>query len=161
MPGSGFDGSSSKRPVEAGEVFLERYVDRPKHVEVQVLGDAHGSIVHLFERDCSVQRRHQKIIEESPSPVIAAELRERMANAAVSLATAAGYENAGTVEFVVDGGGGGVRDTEEDDVGALGGLGEPTSAVVVVETHEATLWTEVQILTASDALPNAAFGYPP
>jgi len=83
-------------------LILERYVPRARHIEFQVLGDSHGSLVHLFERECSVQRRHQKIIEESPSPFVDDDLRAQMGAAAVRAARACGYENAGTVEFIVD-----------------------------------------------------------
>ena len=83
-------------------VFLERYVASSRHVEIQILGDAHGNIVHLGERECSIQRRHQKIVEESPSPIVDAEMRTAMGEAALSLACHMGYESAGTVEFLVD-----------------------------------------------------------
>jgi acetyl-CoA carboxylase biotin carboxylase subunit len=84
-----------------GTLLLEKYVAGARHVEFQILGDAYGNLVHLFERDCSIQRRHQKIIEESPSPAIGHELRLRMGEAAVALARAIGYSNAGTVEFIL------------------------------------------------------------
>ncbi len=83
-------------------VFLERYVPRSRHVEIQILGDAHGGLVHLGERECSIQRRHQKIIEESPSPAVDETTRAAMGTAALGLARAIGYESAGTVEFLVD-----------------------------------------------------------
>ena len=85
-----------------GTLYVERLVDEPRHVEIQIFGDAHGQIVHLFERDCSTQRRHQKVIEESPSPAVTPGLRARIAEAAVAAARAAQYENAGTIEFLVD-----------------------------------------------------------
>jgi propionyl-CoA carboxylase alpha chain len=83
-------------------VFLERYIAQARHVEIQILGDAHGGLVHLGERECSIQRRHQKIVEESPSPVVDADLRTAMGDAALRLARAIGYRSAGTVEFLVD-----------------------------------------------------------
>jgi acetyl-CoA/propionyl-CoA carboxylase, biotin carboxylase, biotin carboxyl carrier protein len=83
-------------------VFLERYLEDPRHVEVQVLADAHGAVVHLGERDCSIQRRHQKIVEETPSPAVSAELRERIGRIGVDAARAVGYVNAGTVEGLLD-----------------------------------------------------------
>jgi acetyl-CoA carboxylase biotin carboxylase subunit len=85
-----------------GTVYLERYLERPRHVEVQILGDQHGSLIHLGERECSIQRRYQKILEETPSPAVSERLREEMTAAALKVAKAAGYYNAGTVEFILD-----------------------------------------------------------
>ncbi|MEW5847491.1 MAG: acetyl-CoA carboxylase biotin carboxylase subunit [Myxococcota bacterium] len=84
-------------------VFIERLIERPRHVEVQIVGDASGKVHALFERECSVQRRHQKVLEEAPSPVVTPEMRLKMAEAAVRAGESAGYRNAGTVEFIVDG----------------------------------------------------------
>src|SRR5439155_25656613 len=84
-----------------GTLYVERLIEAPRHVEVQILADSHGSAVHLFERECSVQRRHQKVIEESPAPALTAALRARMTAAAVIVAQAANYRNAGTIEFLV------------------------------------------------------------
>jgi len=86
-----------------GVVFLEKYLPAPRHIEIQVMGDQHGSLVHLFERECSIQRRHQKIIEEAPSPVLSDALRSAMGDAAVAAARAIDYSSAGTVEFLLDG----------------------------------------------------------
>ncbi|WP_316824885.1 acetyl-CoA carboxylase biotin carboxylase subunit [Pedobacter miscanthi] len=85
-----------------GAVFIERYVTSPRHIEIQVLGDTHGNIVHLFERECSVQRRHQKVVEEAPSSVLTAEIRQQMGKCAVDVARSVNYTGAGTVEFILD-----------------------------------------------------------
>ena len=85
-----------------GRLYMEKYIHNPRHIEVQILGDNYGNVVHLFERECSVQRRHQKLIEESPSAFVTPELREKMTSAAVALAKRVGYRNAGTIEFLVD-----------------------------------------------------------
>jgi acetyl-CoA carboxylase biotin carboxylase subunit len=85
-----------------GSVFIERYVSAPRHIEIQVLGDMHGNIVHLFERECSIQRRHQKVIEEAPSSILTPEIRAQMGKCAVDVARAVNYVGAGTVEFILD-----------------------------------------------------------
>ena len=100
----GFRGAASEALASFGDgrIFIERYVERPRHVEIQVLADRHGAVLHLGERECSVQRRHQKVLEEAPSPFVDGAMREAMGGQAVALARAAGYESAGTVEFIVD-----------------------------------------------------------
>ena len=85
-----------------GSVFIERYVTSPRHIEIQVLGDTHGNIVHLFERECSIQRRHQKVVEEAPSIILTEEIRQRMGACAVDVARSVNYVGAGTVEFILD-----------------------------------------------------------
>ena len=98
--------ATARAEAQAGfgnpEVYIEKYCDRPRHVEIQILGDKHGNVIHLGERDCSIQRRHQKIIEEAPSSVSTPELRTAMGEAAVRAAKAVGYSSAGTMEFLVD-----------------------------------------------------------
>lgn len=84
------------------EVYIEKFIQNPRHIEIQILGDQHGNVVHLGERECSLQRRHQKILEEAPSPVMTPEVREKMGEAAVNAGKAINYEGAGTVEFIVD-----------------------------------------------------------
>jgi acetyl-CoA carboxylase, biotin carboxylase subunit len=83
-------------------LYLEKFVEEPRHIEIQIVGDQYGKVCHLSERDCSIQRRHQKLVEETPSPIVSAELREKMGEAAIRGAQAIGYEGAGTVEFLVD-----------------------------------------------------------
>jgi acetyl-CoA carboxylase biotin carboxylase subunit len=85
-----------------GSVFIEKFVTRPRHIEFQIFGDRHGNVVHLFERECSVQRRHQKVVEEAPSSILTPQLRQQMGEAAVNAAKAARYFNAGTIEFILD-----------------------------------------------------------
>jgi acetyl/propionyl-CoA carboxylase alpha subunit len=85
-----------------GSVFIEKYITSPKHIEIQVLGDHHGNIIHLFERECSIQRRHQKVVEEAPSISITPEIRNEMGRCAVDVARSCGYYGAGTVEFIMD-----------------------------------------------------------
>ncbi len=88
-----------------GTLYIERLIERPRHVEIQIFADAHGHAVSMFERECSLQRRHQKVVEESPSPAVSADLRAQMGEAAIAAARAVGYRNAGTVEFLVEGAG--------------------------------------------------------
>lgn len=99
-----FEGAAREAELAFGnaDLYLERYLEEPRHIEIQIVGDADGNLVHLGERDCSLQRRHQKLIEESPSPLVDAELRERMGAAAMAVARAAGYQSAGTVEFLFE-----------------------------------------------------------
>jgi acetyl-CoA carboxylase biotin carboxylase subunit len=101
---SAFQGAQSEaqRSFKSGELYIEKLILNPRHIEVQVFGDEHGNVVYLGERECSVQRRHQKVIEEAPSPIVNAAMRQQMGETAVRVAKAAGYFNAGTIEFLVD-----------------------------------------------------------
>ena len=94
--------SEAERAFGDGEVYIEKFIENPRHIEMQVLADEHGHTVYLGERECSIQRRHQKVLEESPSPIVDPEMRRKMGEVAVRVAQAAGYTNAGTVEFLVD-----------------------------------------------------------
>ena len=100
----GFASSKSEAKSSFGDdrVFVEKYIEEPRHIEIQVLGDKHGNVIHLGERECSIQRRNQKVLEEAPSPFLDAKTREAMGAQAVALAKAVGYNSAGTVEFIVD-----------------------------------------------------------
>jgi acetyl-CoA carboxylase biotin carboxylase subunit len=93
--------AEAKKLLVTGSVYIEKYIEQPRHIEFQILADEHGKAIHLGERDCSVQRRHQKLIEESPSPFLTPKLREEMGKVSVRLAEAIGYHNAGTIEFLV------------------------------------------------------------
>lgn len=99
-----FESASSEALASFGDgsVFVERFVDRPRHIEVQIIGDGTGNVVHLWERDCSVQRRHQKVIEMAPAWTLPMEIRQDLHRYAVKLTSAANYKNAGTVEFLID-----------------------------------------------------------
>ncbi len=94
--------SEAKSAFGDGSVFIEKYITSPRHIEIQILADRHGNVLHLFERECSIQRRHQKVVEEAPSAVLTPELRERMGKAAADVARSCDYEGAGTVEFLLD-----------------------------------------------------------
>jgi acetyl/propionyl-CoA carboxylase alpha subunit len=93
----------AERAFADGDIYVERLIERPRHIEVQVLADRHGATLHLFERDCTLQRRHQKVLEEAPGPTVTPAIRERMTRAAVAAAQAVGYVNAGTIEFLLSG----------------------------------------------------------
>jgi len=108
IPDSGLEtklsASEAERAFGSAEIYLEKWIERPRHIEVQVLGDKHGHLIHLGERECSIQRRHQKVVEECPSPLVLAkpELRESIGEAALKIARAVNYSNAGTLEFLAD-----------------------------------------------------------
>src|SRR5262249_13788043 len=94
--------SEAAASFKDASVYVEKFIERPRHIEIQLIGDRFGNMVYLGERECSLQRRHQKVVEECPSPVASPDLRQRMGEAAVQIARRAGYYNAGTIEFLVD-----------------------------------------------------------
>ena len=102
--GRALEGASTEAAAafKDGTVYIERFIESPRHIEIQVLADEHGNCIHLGERECSIQRRHQKLLEEAPSPVLSAELRNQMGDAAVAACKKLGYSSAGTVEFLLD-----------------------------------------------------------
>ena len=144
-----------------GTLYAERLVERPRHVEIQVLGDRNGRIVHLFERECSVQRRHQKVIEETPCVVLTPSLRRRMGQAAVATARAAGYHNAGTVEFLLEGEGDSARfyflemntrlQVEHPVTEQVTGI-DLVRAQIAVASGEPLPWTQEQISQRGHAI---------
>jgi acetyl-CoA carboxylase biotin carboxylase subunit len=97
-----FASAEAQQAFGDSRVYIEKYISRPKHIEVQILGDRHGNVIHLFERDCSIQRRHQKLVEEAPSAIINEHTRKRMGEVAVKAAKSVGYDSAGTIEFLYD-----------------------------------------------------------
>ena len=135
-------------------LYLERLIAEPRHVEFQIMADHHGSVVHVFERECSLQRRHQKVIEESPSVALTPALRQRMGDAAVRVATAAGYTGAGTVEFLVEGAGDGARfyflevnarlQVEHPVTEMVAGV-DLVRAQILVAAGEPLPWTQAQL----------------
>ena len=94
--------SEAQNAFNDSSVYLEKFIEHPRHVEIQILGDQHGNLIYLGERECSLQRRHQKVVEECPSPAVSDDLRRRMGETAVRIGKLAGYTNAGTVEFLLD-----------------------------------------------------------
>jgi acetyl-CoA carboxylase biotin carboxylase subunit len=144
-----------------GTLYVERVIDRPRHVEVQVFADAHSHAVHLFERECSIQRRHQKIVEESPSPALTPALRARMGEAAVAAARASEYRNAGTIEFLLEGSGDAARfyflemntrlQVEHPITEAITGV-DLVRAQLAVAGGEPLPWTQASLSTRGHAM---------
>ena len=156
---------SARRESEAafgdGTLYVERLVLRPRHIEVQVFADAHGGVVHLFERECSIQRRHQKVVEESPSTALTPALRARMGDAAVAAARACGYRNAGTIEFLLDGEGDAAKfyflemntrlQVEHPVTEAITGV-DLVRAQLAVAAGEPLPWTQASLTTRGHAI---------
>jgi len=142
-------------------LYVERLIERARHVEIQVIGDADGQVLHLFERECSLQRRHQKVVEESPSPALTPALRQRMAEAAIAAAGAAGYTNAGTIEFLVEGAGDEARfyflemntrlQVEHPVTEAVTGI-DLVAAQLRVASGEPLEWTQADVTSRGHAL---------
>ena len=153
-----------------GRLYIERLVDRPRHVEIQIMADAHGHVVHLFERECSVQRRHQKVIEETPSTAVTPPLRARMGEAAVAIARAAGYRNAGTVEFLVEGTGDAARfyflemntrlQVEHPITEQVVGV-DLVQAQIAVASGEPLPWTQADLLQRGHAIEARVYAEDP
>jgi acetyl-CoA carboxylase biotin carboxylase subunit len=144
-----------------GTLYVERLIERPRHVEVQVFADAHGHVVHLFERECSIQRRHQKVVEESPSPALTPDLRAKMGAAAVAAARASAYRNAGTIEFLLEGAGDAARfyflemntrlQVEHPVTEAIAGV-DLVLAQLAVACGEPLPWTQDSLSTRGHAI---------
>jgi acetyl-CoA carboxylase biotin carboxylase subunit len=156
-----------------GTLYVERLIDRPRHIEVQIFGDNHGRIVHLFERECSAQRRHQKVIEESPSPALTPVVRARITDAAVRAAAAVGYRNAGTVEFLFERAGeSGASDrfyflemntrlqVEHPVTEAVTGL-DLLRAQLLVASGEALPWTQEAVMSRGHAIEARVYAEDP
>ena len=144
-----------------GTLYVERLVEQPRHVEFQILADHHGHVVHLFERECSIQRRHQKVIEETPSTALTATLRRQMGDAAVAVARAAGYQNAGTVEFLLEGHGDSARfyflemntrlQVEHPVTEQVTGI-DLVRAQIIVASGEPLPWTQAELSQRGHAI---------